>query len=84
MEGLGGWTEMTTPHNMNRAIFDHLDALFPAPEGQVIGEMGGNGKNGFVNGAQGATGSEYFSMCFGEHLPQEMDLVLVDLCELVV
>jgi hypothetical protein len=41
---------------MNRAIFDHLDSLFPAPGGQVIGEAGGNGKNGFVNGAQGGQG----------------------------
>jgi hypothetical protein len=41
---------------MNRAIFNHLDSLFPAPGGQVIGEVGGNGKNGFVNGAQGGTG----------------------------
>jgi hypothetical protein len=27
-------------------------------------------------------GTDYFSMCFGEHVPQEMDLVLVDVCEL--
>jgi hypothetical protein len=26
-------------------------------------------------------GTDYFSMCFGEHVPQEMDLVLVDVCE---
>jgi hypothetical protein len=57
---LGQWKEPTTPLNMNRAIFDHLDSLFPAPGGQVIGEAGGNGKNGFVNGAQGATGESYF------------------------
>lgn len=56
MAGLDHWTELTTPHNMNRAIFDHLDSLFPAPGGQVIGEVGGNGKNGFVNGAQGGMG----------------------------
>jgi hypothetical protein len=67
---------------MNRAIFDHLDALFPASGGQVIGQAGGNGRNGFVNGAQGGIGSDYFSMCFGEHVPEEMDLVLVDVCEL--
>jgi hypothetical protein len=47
---------------MNRAIFNHLDSLFPAPGGQVIGEVGGNGKNGFVNGAQGGTG-ESSSLC---------------------
>jgi hypothetical protein len=45
---------------MNRAIFDHLDSLFPAPGAQVIGEVGGNGKNGFVNGAQGGTGEFLF------------------------
>jgi hypothetical protein len=73
----------------------------------VIGEVGGNGKNGFVNGAQGGTGesyslsilrrllllslngmsrvelmpgTDYFSMCFGEHIPDEVDLVLIDMC----
>ena len=48
---------------MNRAIFDHLDSLFPAPGGQVIGEAGGNGKNGFINGAQGGTGKFTLLSC---------------------
>jgi hypothetical protein len=26
-------------------------------------------------------GTDYFSMCFGEHVPDEMDLILVDVCE---
>lgn len=98
---IGQWSERETPLNMNRAIFNHLDSLFPAPGGQVIGEVGGNGKNGFVNGAQGGTGessfylktfgngmdrlklitgTDYFSMCFGEHIPDEVDLVLIDMC----
>jgi hypothetical protein len=65
----------------------------------VIGEAGGSGRNGFVNGAQGGTGeflllfllstneemilmigTDYFSMCFGEHIPDEVDLVLIDMC----
>ena len=37
------------------------------------------GVNSFVNGAQGATGSDYFGFCFGEHIPQDVDLVLVEL-----
>jgi hypothetical protein len=49
---------------MNRAIFNHLDSLFPAPGGQVIGEVGGNGKNGFVNGAQGGTGESSLLFSF--------------------
>jgi hypothetical protein len=53
---IGKWSERETPLNMNRAIFNYLDSLFPAPGGQVIGEVGGNGRNGFVNGAQGGTG----------------------------
>lgn len=53
---------MTTPLNMNRAIFDHLDTLFPAPGGQVIGEPGGGGRNGFVNGAQGGMGMSYSAL----------------------
>jgi hypothetical protein len=57
---IGKWSERETPLNMNRAIFNHLDSLFPAPGGQVIGEVGVNGKNGFVNGAQGGTGEFNF------------------------
>lgn len=41
---------------MNKIIFDHLDTMFPATDGPVIGEPGGNGKNGFVNGALGGLG----------------------------
>jgi hypothetical protein len=95
---LNGEKEINTPLNMNRAIFDHLNTLFPAKDGMVIGEAGGNGKNGFVNGAQGGMGeffpgqkpvadeggTDYFSMCFGEHVPLEMDLVLIDVCESTV
>jgi len=25
-------------------------------------------------------GTDYFSMCFGEHIPDEVDLVLIDMC----
>ncbi|KAF8511952.1 hypothetical protein BU17DRAFT_54299 [Hysterangium stoloniferum] len=32
-----------------------------------------------INGAVAATGSDYFSMCFGEHIPEDVDLVLVEL-----
>ena len=53
----GGWDEPETPLNMNRRIFDHLNTMFPAPGGAVIGEAGGNGKNGFVNRAQGGMGT---------------------------
>lgn len=57
--GLGfhdGYDEPEATSNMNRIIFDYLDALFPAVRGSVIGEAGGNGQNGFVNGAQGGMG----------------------------
>jgi hypothetical protein len=32
-----------------------------------------------VNGAAPATGSDYFSFCFPLHIPEESDLVLVEL-----
>lgn len=47
----------TAPTNLNRIVFDHLDSLFPAVNGFILGESGKEeGKNGFVNGAQGGTG----------------------------
>lgn len=45
--------------------------------------MGFSGKklgvNSFINGAQGATGSDYFAYCFAEHLPDDVDIVFVEL-----
>ncbi|RSH82182.1 hypothetical protein EHS25_006115 [Saitozyma podzolica] len=68
------------PKNLNRIIFDHLDALFPQAAGTVLGESGRDlGKNGFVNGALGGTGSDYFSLCLQEHIPEDVDLVIVEL-----
>ncbi len=37
------------------------------------------GSNIFVNGAQGGVGSDYFSGCWKEHVPEDSDLVLVEL-----
>lgn len=32
-----------------------------------------------VNGAVPATGSDYYSMCFGEHIPDDVDIVIIEL-----
>lgn len=53
--GLGGAKEENSPLNMNRIVFDHLDEMYPAAGGVVMGR-GGNGRNGFINGAQGGIG----------------------------
>ncbi|OCF34476.1 hypothetical protein I316_03991 [Kwoniella heveanensis BCC8398] len=68
------------PKNMHRIIFEHLNSLFPSPHGSVIRESGKKeGKNGFVNGARGGVGTDYFSLCFDEHIPDDVDLVLIEL-----
>ena len=41
--------------NMHKMVFDHLNERFPAPNGAVNGSSA-TGKNGFINGALGATG----------------------------
>ncbi|WWC65459.1 uncharacterized protein I303_108077 [Kwoniella dejecticola CBS 10117] len=69
-----------TPRNLNRIIFDHLNERYPNPNGISTGKSGlAEGKNTFVNGAQGGMGSDYFSLCFNEHIPDEVDLVLIEL-----
>ncbi|WWC92047.1 uncharacterized protein L201_007001 [Kwoniella dendrophila CBS 6074] len=69
-----------TPKNLNRIIFDHLNDLFPNPKGIKTGSSGrSEGKNTFVNGAQGGMGTDYFSLCFNEHIPEDVDLVLIEL-----
>lgn len=36
------------------------------------------GVNSMINGAQGATGSGYFAYCFAEHIPEDVDLVIIE------
>lgn len=71
-------------------LFEHLDKLFPARGGTSIGSYV-PGKNSFVNGAVPASGelftlyrtltegSDYFSYCFPIHIPEQTDLVLLEL-----
>jgi hypothetical protein len=73
------------PENMHVRIFNYLDDKFPGNGNAVFKESAkDNGKNSFVNGAQGGVGSDYFSMCFGEHIPDDVDLVIIELGELTV
>ncbi|WVQ76532.1 hypothetical protein IAR50_006202 [Cryptococcus sp. DSM 104548] len=66
--------------NLNRIIFDRLNYLFPAPNGVSNGKSAREeGKNSYINGAQGGVGSDYFSLCYGEHLPEDLDVVFVEL-----
>ncbi|KAL7419165.1 hypothetical protein Q5752_006001 [Cryptotrichosporon argae] len=98
--GIHDHNEPTTPFNMHRIVFDHLNGRFPSPyarehddeaadvkdtgdhqaHGVVLGASGkGEGKHAFVNGALPATGSNYYSTCFGEHVPDDVDLVLLEM-----
>lgn len=53
-------------------------------ESVVFGESGKtSSRNALVNGAQGGTGSGYFAYCWGEHVPQDTDIFIVELCELL-
>jgi hypothetical protein len=46
------------PRNLNKIIFDHLNALFPQQAGVMLDESGREkGMNSFVNGALGGTGA---------------------------
>ncbi|AAW41092.1 CAP64 gene product - related [Cryptococcus deneoformans JEC21] len=69
-----------TPTNLNRIVFDRLNNLFPAPNGVKVGENGREeNMNSYINGAVGGVGTDYFSLCYGEHLPDDMDLVFIEL-----
>lgn len=46
-----------TPTNLNRIVFDHLNNLFPAPNGVKVGDSGREeGMNSYINGAVGGVG----------------------------
>ncbi|WVQ79025.1 hypothetical protein IAT38_001117 [Cryptococcus sp. DSM 104549] len=62
-----GASTLYSPDNLHVLIFDWLNETFPHPE------------NRFVNGAQGGVGAGYFGWCFKEHIPEDSDLVLLEL-----
>lgn len=71
---------------MHKVFFNHLNGLFPQPGGMVE-SMSASKRNGsgdvnvFFNGAQPARGSDYYALCMSLHLPQDVDLVVVELGE---
>ncbi|KAJ9091210.1 hypothetical protein QFC19_009206 [Naganishia cerealis] len=52
---------------MHRQIFDWIQRKFPHKDHK------------FVNGAIPASGSNYFATCFAEHIPEDADLILIEL-----
>ncbi|WVQ73720.1 hypothetical protein IAR50_003300 [Cryptococcus sp. DSM 104548] len=66
-----GASTLYSPENLHVQIFEWLDRAFPSKNPER--------KNRFVNGAQGGVGAAYFGWCFKEHIPEEVDLVLLEL-----
>ncbi|ODO09192.1 hypothetical protein I350_02792 [Cryptococcus amylolentus CBS 6273] len=66
-----GASTLYSPENLHVQIFEWLDRAFPSRNPER--------KNRFVNGAQGGVGAAYFGWCFKEHIPEEVDLVLLEL-----
>lgn len=64
---------------MHRMIFEHLNAKFPGTGEIALQESRkAEGRNGFTNTAVRATGTDYYQYCFGEHLTEDVDLVLIE------
>ncbi|KAJ9096754.1 hypothetical protein QFC21_005024 [Naganishia friedmannii] len=55
------------PLNLHQRIFEYVTAKYPHPDHK------------FTNGAVAATGSQYFATCFAEHIPEDVDLVMIEL-----
>lgn len=73
----------TSTMNMHRIVFDHLNARFPGKADPVFGSgetvsAKHEGRNGFSNAALRATGTDYFQYCLGDHVTDDVDLVLVE------
>lgn len=59
---------LTNPNqNWTFKLLDQLRKLLPMSEIEL------------VNGAVPATGTDYFSMCFQVHIPQDVDIVIIEL-----
>ncbi|KAL0252442.1 hypothetical protein I308_101834 [Cryptococcus tetragattii IND107] len=62
-----GASTLYSHENLHMQIFEWLNETFPNPD------------NRFINGAQGGVGAAYFGWCFKEHIPEDSDLVLLEL-----
>lgn len=84
--GQGVWDDNKMTYsklNMHVILFKHLDKLFPQAEEAVMEHAANANQNRFFNGAQFGKASEYFVMCSDVHLPEEVDLIVVELCRLL-
>ncbi|KAL7419164.1 hypothetical protein Q5752_006000 [Cryptotrichosporon argae] len=72
------WARAHASERAGAAAEDGTHA-FGALVGGADGAARSEGKHAFVNGAIPASGANYFSMCFAEHIPHDADLVLVEL-----
>lgn len=82
--GQGVWDDNAMTYsklNMHVILFNHLNQLFPQPDGSVMEDSPSATQNHFFNGAQFGKSSEYFVMCSQIHLPEDVDLIVVELCE---
>lgn len=82
--GQGVWDDNKMQYsklNMHVRLFNYLDSLFPQSGGSVMERTGSEVENSFVNSAQFGKGTEYFVMCSEVHLPEDLDLIVVEFGE---
>lgn len=58
--------ERDGPGNLHWRIYNWITEQYPHPDHK------------FVNGAVAGSGTDYFSACFGEHIPEDSDLVILE------
>lgn len=82
--GQGVWADNQMVYsqlNMHVRLFNFLNKRFPQSGGGVMQRTGAENENSFVNAAQFGKGTEYFAMCSQVHLPEDLDLVIVEFGE---
>lgn len=83
--GQGVWDDNQMVYsklNMHVIFFNYLNKLFPQADGAVMDHTGASAQNSLVNGAQFGKASEYFVMCSQVHLPDDVDLIVVETGEI--
>lgn len=82
--GQGVWADNEMKYsqlNMHVRLFNYLNKRFPQSGDSVMERTGGHNENSLVNSAQFGKGTEYFAMCSQVHLPEELDLIVVEFGE---
>lgn len=76
------WTAPASDYAAWEGAIDQDANSLPHAINRAYGFSGrSQGVNSLINGASAGTGSDYFGYCFAEHIPEDVDIIVIELGE---